>query len=172
MCSAQADVRFVPIADIAASIRSPRLFRNRLARNCLVVIGMCHLRAPGFSTRHDFKARVEVDHGRGKLVQDACVALHLRSAVGNLSLERFCTHHRLLQIGAIDREGQVGLFGLITLDVGERGVLQLDDELLAVVRRDEVDCEPHAFSLAAVHADAQEVEEQFGGHRADHVGAA
>jgi hypothetical protein len=121
-----------------------------------------HLHAPGFSTRHDLKARIEVDQSRGKLVQDACIAVHLRSAVGNLSLQRFCSHHRLLQVGPVYREGQVGFFGLITLDVGERGVLQLDDELLAVVRRDEVDCEPHTFSLAAIHTDAQEVEEKFG----------
>ena len=67
---------------------------------------MCHLRALGFSTRHDLKARVEIDHGRGKLFQDACVALHLRGAVGNLSLERFRTHHRVLQVGAVYREGQ------------------------------------------------------------------
>ena len=46
------------------------------------------------------------------------------------------------------------------------------EELLAVVRRDEVDREPHALGLAAVHADAEEVEEQLGGHRPDHVGAA
>ena len=36
----------------------------------------------------------------------------------------------------------------------------------------EVDREPHALGLAAVHADAEEVEEQLGGHRPDHVGAA
>ena len=133
---------------------------------------MCHLGALCFSTRHDLEARIEIDHGRGKLFQDACVALHLRRAVGYLSLKRFCTHHRLLQLRAVYGEGQVGFLRLETFDVRERGVSQLNDKLFAVVRRDEVDREPHAFSLAAIHADAQEVEEQFGRHRADHVGAA
>ena len=63
-----------------------------------------------------------------------------------------------------------GLLGLETLDVGERRVLKLDDELLAVVRRDEVHREAQALGLAAVHANGEEVEEEFGRHRPDHVG--
>ena len=54
----------------------------------------------------------------------------------NLRFERFRTHHRLLQIGAIDREGQVGIAGDEAFDVGECGVLHFDNEFLAIVRRD------------------------------------
>ena len=39
---------------------------------------------------------------------------------------------------------------LESCDVGQRRVLQLDNEFLAVVRRDQVDGEPHALGLAAV----------------------
>src|SRR4249919_3173436 len=70
-------------ADITLSIQSPGLFRNCLAWDRLIGVGVCHLRAPGFGTRHDLKTRVEVDHGRGKLFQDARVALHLRGAIRN-----------------------------------------------------------------------------------------
>jgi hypothetical protein len=91
----------------------------------------------------------------------ACIAFHLRGSVRNLGFQRFFSGHRKFQVGTIDREGQVGLARKESLDVRERGILQFDDELLAVVRRDQVDCEPHPFRLAAVHADAQEVEEQF-----------
>ena len=86
--------------------------------------------------------------------------------------ERLLAHHRLLQVRAVDGQGQVGLLGQEALQVRERGVLELDHELLAVVRRDQVDGEPQPLGLAAVHADAQEVEEQLGRHRADDVGAA
>ncbi len=78
-------------------------------------------------------------------------------------------HHRLLQIRAVDRQAQVGLLGQEPGQVGERRVVQLDHELLAVVRRDQVHGELHPLGLAAVHADAQEVEEQLGRHRADDV---
>jgi hypothetical protein len=61
--------------------------------------------------------------------------LHFGGSIFDLSFESFRAHHGLLQIGAIDGEGQVGLVGLEALDVGEPGILQLDDKLFAVVRR-------------------------------------
>ena len=64
--------------------------------------------------------------------RDACVALHFCGSIRNLRIERFRARHRLLQIRAIDRERQVWLRGLEPLDVRERGIFQLDDELLAV----------------------------------------
>jgi hypothetical protein len=45
----------------------------------------------------------------------------------------------LLEIRAIDREGEIRLGGEKALDVGERGVLQLDQKLLTIIRRDQVD---------------------------------
>jgi hypothetical protein len=40
-----------------------------------------------------------------------CVALYLGRPVRNLRFERLCAYHRLLQVGAVYREGQVGFFG-------------------------------------------------------------
>lgn len=37
------------------------------------------------------------------------IAFHLGCSIFDLGLERLGTYHRLLQIGAIDGEGQVGL---------------------------------------------------------------
>src|SRR5271157_195575 len=148
----------------------PQLFRDGLARNGLVGIGVGDLHWPGLGPRHDLKARVEIDHRRCELLQDICIAFKLRRPVRNLGFERFRPHHGLLQVGAVDRERQIGLLSLEALDVGERRVLKLDDELLAVVRRDEVHRETQVFSLAAIHANGEEVEKEFGGHRPDHVG--
>ena len=59
-------------------------------------------------------------------LQDARIAFDLGGAVRDLGFQRLRAHHRLLEVGAIDGEGQIGLVGLEALDVGERGVLQLD----------------------------------------------
>ena len=45
-----------------------RLFRDGLARNSLVGIGVCDLYWLGLGAGHDFKARVEVDHSRRELL--------------------------------------------------------------------------------------------------------
>ena len=127
--------------------------------------------APAAGTGHDLEAGIEVDHGRRELRQHADIALDLRRAVGDLRLQGLRAHHRQLEVGAVDGQGQVGVRRLKALDVGQRRVLHLDDEGLAVVRRDEVDGEAQALGLAAVHADAEEVQEQLGRHRPDHVGA-
>lgn len=50
---------------------------------------------------HDLKARVEIDHARSQLPQYLCVAYCLRGTVRNLRREHFCTHHRVLKIGAL-----------------------------------------------------------------------
>jgi hypothetical protein len=60
---------------------------------------------------HNLKTRVEVDHGRGELLQDACVTFHLGGAIRDLRLQRLGAHHRLFEISAIDRERQVRLVG-------------------------------------------------------------
>ena len=75
------------------------LFRDRLPRRGLIVRRFCQPRVLRFCARHDFKARIEVDHGRGELLQYADVALHLCGPVRNLRVERLRAHHRLLEIG-------------------------------------------------------------------------
>ena len=154
-----------------AGVPSPSL-RDRLPRHGLVGQGLRDAGVPDLGAGQDLEARVEVDHRRGELGEHGRVAVDLRAA-GDLGLERLLARHDLLEVGAVDRERQVGLGrrGSPAMFV-ERRVLQFDDELLAVVRRDQVDREPHPLRLAAVHADAEEVEEELGGHRADHVGAA
>ena len=67
---------------------------------------------------------------------------------------------------------RLGLLGLEALNVCQRGVFQLDQEFLAIVGCHQVHREAHPLGLLAVHTDAQEVEEQFRGHGADHVWAA
>ena len=67
------------------------LFCDGLAWNSLVGIGMYHLGFPGFGAGHDLKARVEIDHHRSKLFQDACVTFHLRGSVRNLRFEKSST---------------------------------------------------------------------------------
>ena len=108
---------------------------------------------------HDLKARVEVDHGGRELLQDACVTFHLCGSVRDLRVQGLCTHHSLLKIRPIDREGQIGIVGLEPLDIRKRRILQLDQEFLAVVRRDQIDREAHPFGFMTVHANAEEVEE-------------
>ena len=72
---------------------------------------------------HNFKAWVEVDHGRSKLLQNAWVTFYLCCSVRDLRIESFRTHHCLLQIRAFNGEGQIGLFGKKAHNVGERGIL-------------------------------------------------
>lgn len=128
-----------------AAVRDDRLFCDGLARDGLVGIGFSYdagLHVAGYFRRfplcagHDLKARVEVDHSGRELLQDACVALNLRGPVSDLRLECFCAQHRLLEIGTIDGERQVGLVGKKALNVGKCRVLKLNQEFLAVVRRD------------------------------------
>ena len=102
---------------------------------------------------------------------DLGVALGLGRAVFDLGAQALHPHHDGFQITAVDGDREVRIIGQEALDVGQGGVSQFDDEFLAVVRRDQVDGEVHALSLARVHADADEVQEQLGAHGADHVGA-
>ena len=122
--------------------------------------------------RHDFKARIEVNHRRGELLEEGDVSLCLAGPVRDLGLEFLCAHHRLLQVRAVDGQRQVRFLSEVPLDVRQGCVFQLDQELLAVVGRDEVDRESHSLGLAAVHTDGEEVQEQLRRHREDHVGAA
>src|SRR5271166_3078022 len=116
-----------------------------LAKFDLVSVGLWHIWSQRFCARHDFKARVKIHHRGGEFGKDPDIAFRLGRSVLDLRFERFDTHHRLLDIGAVEREGQVGIAGKETLNVGERSIFQLDGKLLPVVGRDQVDCEPHAF---------------------------
>jgi hypothetical protein len=42
-----------------------------------------------------------------------------------------------------------------SLDVGQRRIFKLYQEFLAVVGRDQIDCESHALGFAAVHANTE-----------------
>jgi hypothetical protein len=72
------------------------------------------------------------------MLQDACVTLDLGCPIGDLGLQGLGADHRLFEIGAIDREGQVGLVRQKPPDVGERRIFELDNKFLVVVRRDQV----------------------------------
>ena len=67
---------------------------------------MCHRRSPSLRAGHYFKPWIEVNHRGRELFQDAHVPLHFRGPGQDLRFERLGPHHRLLQVGAIDGEGQ------------------------------------------------------------------
>ena len=52
---------------------------------------------------------------------------------------------------------RIWFVGKESLDVGQRGVVEFDDELLPVVGRDEVHRKPHPLRFAAVHLDPEEI---------------
>ena len=111
------------------------LFRDDLFGHGLEAIGGDDLLGLCGGSRHHLETRIEIDHGRRQLRQDADVACDLRGAIGNLRRKGLCSHHGLFEIRAVDGQRQVGLFGLEAGDVGQRGVVQLDDEFLAIVGR-------------------------------------
>src|SRR5215469_474944 len=127
------------------------LFGDDFLRRRRVRVSMRHLKSSALSTRRDFKARVEVDHERGKLFQNFDVAHCLCGSVRNLRLQRFRSHHRAFQIGPVDRQDQVGLAGKESLDVRKRRVVHLDQEFLVIVRRDQVDGES-CYSASATNS--------------------
>ena len=53
-----------------------------------------------------------------QLFVDLPVALKLRLAGLDLVIEADRTHHCLLEVRTVDRDRQVGIFGLIAFDVG------------------------------------------------------
>ena len=134
---------------------------------------MRDLGGPRLRAGHDLEARVEVDHGRGELLQGSLRRLppsrfRPRSGLRASSSPIIV----LLEVRPIDRERQVGVIGLEARDIGERGVLNstMNFSPLSGVTRLIVKRMPSAF--AAVHANSEEVEEELGRHRPDHVGAA
>ena len=89
-------------------------------------------------------------------------------AVLDLGLERLGSDHRLLKVRSVDREREVGHRGKKTRQVRKGGILELDNELLTVVGRDQVHCERHPLRFAAAHPNAEEVENELRAHRPDH----
>lgn len=99
------------------------LFRNRLRRHRLVRVSMCDLDRASLASRHDLEPRIKVDHCRRQLGEHSGVAVSLGGSVGKLGLQGLRAHHRLLQVGAVDRQSEVGLRGLEACNVGEGRVL-------------------------------------------------
>jgi hypothetical protein len=72
----------------------------------------------GAGARQDLEAHVELDqHGLAGL---------------DLVIESDRTQHGVLEVSLVDGNSQVRFFGLYALDIGERGIAQLNDELLVV----------------------------------------
>ena len=121
--------------------------------------------------RQNLEADVEVDQRRSDLRKNINVTLRSRGAVLYRRRKALDAHHNVLEVRTVDRDRQIRILVQEAFNIRKRRVRQLYRELLAVVRRDQVHrVRPDAFSLLAVHADADEVEEQLGRHRADHVG--
>ena len=128
-----------------AVVQVPGLIHHGIHSPCSctgpLVIGEIFRSGPGRRTRQDFEARIKDHQGGSRLAEDAGITFHFRCTVCDLRLHGLYTHHGLLEIRAVDKEGQIGIVREIAFDIGQRCVGQLNEELFAIVRRNQVNGE-------------------------------
>ena len=90
------------------------------------------LRGRSLGTWQDLEAKLKAHQGRGQLLQDAEITLGLSVSIGDLVCERLRARHDLTQTEASDGQRQVGILSLVALNISQRGIAQLDDELFTV----------------------------------------
>ena len=119
-----------------------------------------------------FKVGRKGGHDALELIEFAAVSIKCDFALRGQLFKAGLTTHHAVEVFTVYGDGEIRVFRLLSLDVGEGAVAHFDHEVFAVIRCFEIDDELHVAGLGAVHADSQGVKPEFGGHGFDHVRAA
>lgn len=125
-------VGFEPTTSTVSKKRA--LISNCLHRRRLIFEGFfCRGKIFCNGAGEKLESHVELDQHSLQLFVGVTVTGQLGLSGLDLVVKADCTHHRLFKIRTIDRDGQVRIFRLESLDVGERAIAQLDNKLLVVI---------------------------------------